>query len=518
MNQGHSLERLGRQSHAAGDYAAAAEAYERAFASYRREGDILGAARAARTVGWFRGWVFGDWAVHRGWIARARRLLEESDDDRSRAWVSFDDALNGDDLDLQRSQYLEVIDAARRVGDHDLECDATASLGMMLVFSGRADDGMALLDEALASICGGEVAELPVLEGCLCGMLTACEQTHDLGRADEWLRASHAVIKRHNLVSVAGYCRSHYAGILVAAGRWEDAEDELVSVLDQLPEGVEVWASARCSLAALRVQQGRLEDAERLVDGLVDHHDAILPTVAILLARSRPQPAIEILDRALAEDLADHIAAPLLSALIEAHLADGDADAAAETCERLDVAARSGSSPYVAALAASARARVCVTLGKDAEARARWHEALSLFTKARRNVDAARTRLELARLIAYERPDAAIAELRTAHATFETAGARHSADEAAALLRTLGGEATTGPKRHETLTRRENEVLGLLSHGLKNAEIAERLFISPKTVEHHVGRLLSKLGLRSRVEAATFALRRDASAGVLRPR
>jgi DNA-binding NarL/FixJ family response regulator len=50
-------------------------------------------------------------------------------------------------------------------------------------------------------------------------------------------------------------------------------------------------------------------------------------------------------------------------------------------------------------------------------------------------------------------------------------------------------------------------VLDLLAEGLSNQAIAERLFISPKTAEHHVGRILGKLGLRSRTEAASYVLR-----------
>jgi DNA-binding CsgD family transcriptional regulator len=55
------------------------------------------------------------------------------------------------------------------------------------------------------------------------------------------------------------------------------------------------------------------------------------------------------------------------------------------------------------------------------------------------------------------------------------------------------------------LTRREQEVLALLVEDLRNSEIAERLFISTKTVDHHVSAILTKLGVRTRQDAARAA-------------
>ena len=158
---------------------------------------------------------------------------------------------------------------------------------------------MAHLDAALASICAGDVAELPVLEGCLCGLLTACEHTRDVGRAEEWLRSAEEVTRRGNLVAVAGYCRAHYAGILVSAGRWAEAEGELAAALDVLPEGMSVRASTLCRLADLRIRQGRLEEGAQLLDGLEHHEDACLPLVSLHLARSEAALAAELIERAL---------------------------------------------------------------------------------------------------------------------------------------------------------------------------------------------------------------------------
>lgn len=75
------------------------------------------------------------------------------------------------------------------------------------------------------------------------------------------------------------------------------------------------------------------------------------------------------------------------------------------------------------------------------------------------------------------------------------------------LARLLPRLNRSGRAGHETLTEREREVLGLVSEGLTNAAIAERLVVSVHTVRNHVANLSAKLGARSKLEALSIAVR-----------
>jgi DNA-binding CsgD family transcriptional regulator/tetratricopeptide (TPR) repeat protein len=506
---GASLEDLARERHLDGDYRGAIDAYERAYAAYRAEDALLAAARSARTVAWFRGYLYGEWALFEGWMGRARRVLEQAgEDSQEHGWVLLADAMAGDDLEEQRALYEAAIATALRYRDADLECEAVSRLGVMLVSSGHVTEGLRYVDEALAAVCGGDVQDLFVVEGIFCGLFNACEQLHDVARAEQWLRAADELAGRRRMPAIGGYCRAHYGGILTAAGRWAEAEDALTAAIRVFqPEHVRIRGNLLCRLAALRVQQGRLEDAAELLRGIEDYEDAVRPLAALCLARGETARARDVLERALAAGgMNDAAEGSLRGLLVDVHLADGDVDAARASADRLGALAESSAGPYLKALAALANGKVCVASGSG-DARTCLHEAMARFGEAHLPVEQARCRLELARTLVDDGREVAVAEATAAYEVFERLSAGRDADAAAALLRSLGGPARTGQKGREGLSRREAEVLDLVGHGLTNAEIADRLFISAKTVEHHVGRVLAKLGLRSRVEAAAYAVR-----------
>ena len=118
--------------------------------------------------------------------------------------------------------------------------------------------------------------------------------------------------------------------------------------------------------------------------------------------------------------------------------------------------------------------------------------------------EAARARLALARLLGERQPEVALSEARLARTAFDRLGAVPDRDVAAEFMRSLGAPTPPGPSALSTLTRRESEVLSLLREGRSNADIAKSLFLSIKTVEHHVARVLTKLGLRSRAEVSAY--------------
>jgi DNA-binding CsgD family transcriptional regulator len=125
------------------------------------------------------------------------------------------------------------------------------------------------------------------------------------------------------------------------------------------------------------------------------------------------------------------------------------------------------------------------------------------------------TELDIGRVLALSDRAAAVAAYRRAAERADAAGAptvRRLADHG---LRALGqrawrrGPSTADADGIDRLSDREREIARLVAQGATNAEIATRLFLSRKTVEHHVSNALAKLGLHSRVELAAEVGRKD---------
>jgi DNA-binding CsgD family transcriptional regulator len=511
---GEALEGLAEALYLEREYAEAAAHYERAYAAYRRERRSMAAGRAARAVAWITGNVFGEWAVQSGWFARAGTILEEAGHDRpEHGWVLIMRAYAEPDAQARETLLGQAIAIGRRFGDPDVEFEALSYLGGVYLMTGRVEPGLVLFDEALAAICADELREVTTVDSIMCGFFWACELVNDVPRADQWMRAAADLVRRRNVV--AAFCRAHYGGILTAAGRWNEAETELLQAARHFDRGMpQRRAAAMIRLADLRVRQGRLEEAALLLDGLDRHPDAVRTLAALHLARGELALARDLLERATAapDDQVPTVGestmvGPLLALLVDVLLEEGGLEEAERAAGRLELVARAQRGPYLKAAAALAKGRVCVA-GGQGDARACLHEALEGFARAQLPMELARTRLEMARALAGRAPEVAVAEAKAALEDFERLEAARHADAAGALLRSLGAPVRTGPKGVGALTRREAEVLELVGAGLSNPEIAERLFITRKTVEHHVGNLLAKLGLRNRAEAAAWATRR----------
>ncbi len=134
--------------------------------------------------------------------------------------------------------------------------------------------------------------------------------------------------------------------------------------------------------------------------------------------------------------------------------------------------------------------------GEHAQAAARWEELGLPYEAALALADA-------------DDPE----RLHVAHERLRELGAGPAAEHVARRLRELGERGVARGPRPATrrnpagLTARETEVLGLVALGLPNGEIAGRLYLSPRTVDHHVSAILRKLAVRSRAEASSEAVR-----------
>ena len=365
---------------------------------------------------------------------------------------------------------------AEQFDDVEARAHALNLIGTSHVMAGRIEQGRDFLQRSLdLSREHGDQVHIALAFTMLGSGLG---EMYDLDESDRWLRAHIAFAEEHDFDST--YTRAWLAATLAYRGRWDEATALAQAVLGTT--NVMSRITALITLGRVRARRGDPGASEVLDEALelatpgghlqrLGHVHAARAEAAWLAGDAGRTVAEARAAYALAVDKR-HIwfAGELAYWQWKAGLLDEVPEWIAE--------------PYALQLGGDARG-----------ASAAWAERGCVYETARALADGEEE-----------------GDLREALETFGALGAVPAANTVRLALRRVGASVPRGPRASTRenpahLTSRELEVLELVAAGLRNAEIAERLVVSRRTVDHHVSAILRKLGARTRGEAAAAAER-----------
>jgi DNA-binding CsgD family transcriptional regulator len=499
------LERLATAAYLVGRDEDSIEVWERAHHELLSRGDV---ERAARSAGWL---VFvllngGEFARGGGWLARARRLLDDGQHDCAERGhllvpVAFQHALEGDWPNAQAisGQAAEIGD---RFGDIDLVTLARNIQGRALIGQGKVVEGMTLLDEVMVAVMADAVSEI-VAGTVYCSVIEACQEVFDLRRAQQWTAAlTHWCDSQPDLVPFSGHCLVHRAEIMQLHGAWPDAADAAQRACERL------LRRPQPAVGAAFYQQGELHRlCGEFAQAEEAYHEASRwgrepqPGLARLRLVQGQVDAAQAAIRRVVDEAQDPVArSRLLPALVEITVATGDVHAARAAADELSQMADDLDAPLLRALATHARGAVLLLEGGAQAALGALRHAWTAWQEVEVPYEAARARV-LIGLACRQLGDEETAEMEfdAARLVFGQLGAAPDLARAQALSRNAAAKPAGG------LTPRELEVLRLVATGKTNKAIAADLFLSEKTVARHVSNIFTKLGLSSRAAATAYA-------------
>src|SRR4051812_31654199 len=419
-------------------------------------------------------------------------------------------------VEMARTAVAEA-DQAERM---DLRIRARGIEGMALAKSGEYDAGLTIVREALAIALEHELT--PVAAELYQRLSVVLYDAADYHHAAEALDTAMDLCRLDDGGGIEEACVSCIAYVLRELGEWQEAG----AICRDLAASGKSLFVADGLLGSIHAYQGRFSSARRMLNASlaqssrIGHFNMTVDSTTALAFVSAAEGAHDeavghcraILARWEVSD--DHHYA--LSGLrwSAAYLArTGEREDAHACTDALTRIASASGQPEALAALAHAIAELALLDGEPEAAAEQLTNALDLH----RGIDMpfVRTQIELragVALAAAGELEAGLERLSAAYRTARGLGARPLAAEAAREAAALGdsvvrrlGRGAEADAEEGGLSRREREVVRLLAVGRTNREIAQELFLSPRTVDMHVRNILRKLDCRSRVEAANRA-------------
>jgi DNA-binding CsgD family transcriptional regulator len=540
------LERSADRALARGGLAAAAAFLERAAAltpeSGARARRALAAARAKEQAGApqaaltllsaVESWPLDE--LQRATIERLRGQIGvhlHRDRDAGSLLLKAARRLESLDIRLARETYLEALYAANvsgRLGNGLLEVAQAARAAPRLASPQPATD--ILLDGLAVRFTDGYIAGAPILKRALCAL--ADQEVHgdqgvrwlslalrtaaDLFDEEMWRRLVNRQVQlAHDTgaLSVMPLALVNLAHLRIFAGEFDAAEalmDEADAITDatgnaRLANSLTfLLAAYQDELGATMLIQSELREASARGDGMfltyLEYANAVLHNGLGLY-----DAAMGAARRASAPGHLSH-SAWALPELVEAATRAGDGQVATAALQDLSARALASGTDWGSGVAA----RSAALLAEGRMADSLYREAIDRLSRCRVRVELARARLVYGEWLRRERRRVEAREqLRIAHEMFTGMGARAFAERARRELLATGERARRrAVDTTDLLTTQEQQVAHLARDGRSNQEIGGQLFISPKTVEYHLHKAFTKLGIRSRHQL-DGALRRD---------
>lgn len=514
-----TLDRLGRCAELAGELAEAAKAWRELAASHDRRGDGLGYAKAQRRLA-----AVQDLTGEREAAFASRRLAAEAfaaaghPADAALEHLSMTDhhrwsANYGDAIELS-ALAIEEADEAERI---DLRARALGLRGVAEAKGGQFERGLESVRTGLALALDQDLT--PIAAELYQRLSLVLYDGADYRQAEEALDTALDLCRTGDGTGPEIACVTCLIYVLRERGEWRRAEEMGRELIDS---GTAVWV-AEGLLGAIHAFRGKLTPARRMltasraVSSSVRHYNMFVDSttsLAIVAAAEGHEDEVgrycrELLSRW--EESQDHhyaVWGMRWAASWFARRGDrGGANACAEALGAM--ASEAGHGDALAALA-QAIGELALLEGDQVAAAEHLSRAVELHRALAIPHERAQVELRAGvALAAADQREEALERLCDAYRNATRLGARPVAAEAArevaamgeSVAQRLGSRAATAADEVR-LTRRELEVLRHVSVGRTNREIAEELFISPRTVDMHVRNLLGKLDCRSRVEAS----------------